>query len=127
MTPLPDLVRVSKLNTQFSPDLGYVQHIHYVSGSAPRERKVRKEERWRKERWLGRGGFGTVESQRCIQGDSKGKLRAVKKIQKLASSDYHRELKAIALFSHDQVCELLSVFLLKPRTNSSYLVRAVLC
>jgi hypothetical protein len=105
MTHLPDLVRVSQLNTQFYPDPEHVQHVHYVSGDAPRQRKVRKEERWRRERWLGRGGYGTVESQLCIQGDSKGKLRAVKKIKKLPSSDYYRELEAIALFSHNQVCE----------------------
>jgi hypothetical protein len=109
MTPMiPDIVQDSKLETQFHSDPEHVQHIHYVSGSTPRQRKVRKEERWRRERWLGRGGYGTVESQLCIQGDSKGKLRAVKKMQKLASSDYYRELEAIALFSHNKVRELLS-------------------
>jgi hypothetical protein len=102
MTPIPDIVQDSKLETQFHSDPEHVQHIHYVSGSTPRQRKVRKEERW-----LGRGGFGTVESQICIQGDSKGKVRAVKKMQKAASSDYCRELEAIALFSHNKVCEVL--------------------
>jgi hypothetical protein len=106
MTPIPDIVQDSKLETQFHSDPEHVQHIQYVSGSAPRQRKIRKEERWRREKWLGRGGFGTVESQVCIQGDSKGKVRAVKMMQKVASSDYHRELEAIALFSHHKVCEL---------------------
>jgi hypothetical protein len=110
MTALPDLVRVSKLDTHFYSNPEHVQHVCYISGDAPRQRKVRKEERWRRERWLGRGGFGTVESQLCIQGDNKGKLRAVKKIQKLPSSDYYRELEAIALFSHTQVCGLFFYF-----------------
>jgi hypothetical protein len=107
MTPIPDIVQDSKLETQFHSDPEHVQHVRYVSGRAPRQRKVRKEERRKRERWLGRGGFGTVESQICMQGDSKGKVRAVKKMQKVASGDYYRELEAIALFSHDNVCGLL--------------------
>ena len=106
MTPVPDLVQVSKLDTQFYSDPDYVQHIQYVSGSTPRQRRVRKEERWKRERLLGRGSFGTVELERCIQGESEGKVRAVKKVQKLESSNYYRELEAIALFSHSKV-ELL--------------------
>jgi hypothetical protein len=106
MTSIPDLVRVSKLDTQFHSDPEHVEHVHYISGRTPRQRRIRKEERWKRERWLGRGAFGTVESQLCIQGDSEGKLRAVKKIQKITSSDYNRELEAIALFSHNKVCEL---------------------
>ena len=107
MTSIPDLVQVSKLDTQFHSDPEYIQHVQYVSGSTPRERKVRKEERWKKERWLGRGSFGTVELERCIQGDSEGKVRAVKKVQKLETSGYYRELEAIALFSHSKVRQLL--------------------
>ena len=103
MTPVPDLVRISKLDTQFHLDPEYVQHVQYVSGSTLKERKVRKEERWKRERWLGRGGFGTVELERCIHGECEGKVRAVKKIQKLESSNYYRELEAIALFSHSKV------------------------
>ena len=103
MTRIPDLVRLSKLDTQFYSDPEYVQHVRYISGSTLRERKIRKEERWKRERWLGRGSFGTVELERCIHGESEGKVRAVKKIQKLESGDYYRELEAIALFSHSNV------------------------
>ena len=51
--------------------------------------------------------FGIVWLERCIQGNSEGKVRAVKKVRKLESSDYYRELEAIALFSHSNVSLLL--------------------
>ena len=105
MTPVPDLVQVSKLDTQFHSDPEYIQHVQYVSGSTPTQRRVRKEERWKRERALGSGGSGIVWLERCIQGDSEGKVRAVKKIQKC--SNYYRELEAIALFSHSKVSLLL--------------------
>jgi hypothetical protein len=108
MTTISDLVQVSKLETQFYSDPEYTQHVHYVSGNTSRQRRVRKEEKWRREKGLGRGSFGIVWLERCIQGDSEGKVRAVKKVQKLESSDYYRELEAIALFSHSKVSQLLS-------------------
>ena len=103
MLPIPDLVQVSKLDTQFHSEPEYTQHVQYVSGSAPRQRKVRKEERWKRERAIGRGGFGVVWLERCSHGDSEGKVRAVKKFPKPKSNDHYRELEAIALFSHIQV------------------------
>ena len=106
-TSIPDLVQLSKLDTQFSSEPEYTQHIQYVSGRTPRERRVRKEERWKREREIGRGSFGTVWLERCIYGDSKGKIRAVKKVQKSESSNYYRELEAIALFSHSRASPLL--------------------
>ena len=109
MTPFSDLVQLSKLETQF-PRPEYTQHIQYVSGSTPSQRKVRKEEIWKSEGELARGGFGVVKVERCIGGDSKGKLRAVKMVPKLGYSNYHRELEAIALFSHRQVSVLVLSF-----------------
>ena len=111
MVPIPDLVQVSRLDTQFHSEPKYTQHVQYVSGSAPRQRKVRKEERWKRERAIGRGSFGIVWLERCIQGDSEREVRAVKKLLKLESSDYYRELEAIALFSYSQVAlPLLSIY-----------------
>ena len=107
MSFVSDLVQVSKLETQFHSDPEYTQHVHNVSGSTPKQRRVRKEEKWRRERELGRGAFGVVGLQRCIQGDSEGKVRAVKKVPKRESSNYHRELEAIALFSHSKARLLL--------------------
>ncbi|KAI4215457.1 MAG: hypothetical protein LQ351_001926 [Letrouitia transgressa] len=102
-TPVPDLVRLSKLDTHFHSDPEYILHVEYVAESNTRQRKVRKEEKWKRERRLGRGGFGTVWSEKCIQGDRKGELRAVKEIPKHESYDYYRELEAVALFSHTKV------------------------
>ena len=113
MTHIPDLVQLSKLETQFHSDPEYTQHVQYVSGSTPRQRRVQKEERWKRQRKLGHGGFGIVWLEQCIQGDSEGKVRAVKEIQKLESSHYYRELEAIALFSHSKV-SLLLVSILSP-------------
>ena len=108
MPPIPDLVRVSKLETEFSLNPEYTQHVQYVSGTTLRQRRVRKEERWKREKTLGNGSFGIVWLERCVQGDGEGKVRAVKKVQKLDSSDYHRELEAIALFSHSKASIMLS-------------------
>lgn len=100
MNRLPDLVRRSKLETQFYSDPEYTQHIENVPISSTKQRSVRKEEKWRKEKELGQGGFSIVWLERCIQGDSEGEVRAVKKVQKPKSSEYYSELEAIALFSH---------------------------
>ena len=94
MNPVSDLVRISKLETQFLSDPQYIQHTVHIS------RTVRKTEKWKRERVLGRGGSGIIWLDRCVQGDSKGEVRAVKKIQKLEDGNYSRELEAIALFSH---------------------------
>jgi calcium/calmodulin-dependent protein kinase I len=103
MATIPDLVRVSKLDTQFCSNPDYTQHTQYVSGSTFRQRKIPKEERWEKDKRLGRGSYGVVWLERCIYGDSEGKVRAVKKVRKVESSGYYRELEAIALFSHSKV------------------------
>ncbi|KAL9131407.1 MAG: hypothetical protein Q9217_000675 [Psora testacea] len=100
MTAVPDHVRVSKLDTQFCSDPEHIQHVRYVCGSTAKQRGVRKEEKWKRESVLGRGGSGIVWLERCIQGDCNGEVRAVKKVQKLESGDYYKELEAIVLFSH---------------------------
>lgn len=111
MKPISDLVQVSKLETQFYSDPEYTQHIYYVSGGTTRQRRIRKEEKWRRGEELGHGSYGIVWSEQCIQGDSKGKVRAVKKVRKLESDDYYRELEAIALFSHSKVCRIATIHL----------------
>ena len=102
MTSQSDLVLLSKLETQSLPDSKCTQHVKYVTGTSSRERRIRKEELWNKEKELGRGGFATVWLERCIRGDDEGELRAVKQVQKVETSDYNRELEAIALFSHSK-------------------------
>ena len=109
MPTIPDLVRISKLDTQFYANPECVQHIKHISGNTPRQRRVRKEEKWIRVKRLGRGNFGTVWLERCIEGDIKKEERAVKVVPKVGSGDYYRELEAIALFSHTKV--ILPVFL----------------
>ncbi|PIA92755.1 Serine/threonine-protein kinase cds1 [Cercospora beticola] len=63
---------------------------------------------WRRDpRPLGRGGFGEVYREECIDGLQRGSVRAVKLIQKpnarqLRGIDFSRELEAIARFSQPQ-------------------------
>lgn len=106
MAARSDLVLVSKLETQFSSNPDYTQHTRYISGTTSRQRRIPKEERWTAQKRLGSGSYGTVRLESCIHGDKKGELRAVKTIQKREAIEYYRELEAIALFSHDTVCEL---------------------
>ena len=109
MPPVSDLVKDSKLQTEFCQ--GYTQHVHYISGDTPRQRKVRKEERWERGRSLGNGTFGTVWLEKLITENSeeKSKYRAIKEMRKGPSrskpTDYSRELEAIAKFSHQKVRE----------------------
>ena len=129
MTPVPDLVQISKLDTHFHSDPEYILHVKYVAGTTANQRKVRKEEKWKREQKLGRGGFGTVWSEKCIQGGNKGELRAVKEIPKSDSYNYCRELEAVALFSHTNVILMLTIFihLFFAHYTDLDLVRAMLC
>ena len=99
ITPMPDLVRITKLETRFLSDPKCTQHVKYVTKCATERRRVRKEEKCRREERLGQGSFRIVWLKRRIQGDIKGEVRAVKKIQNSISGGNYRELEAIALFS----------------------------
>jgi hypothetical protein len=107
MPPVPDLVRDSKLETIFCR--GYTQHVYHVSGFTPRQRKMRKEERWVRGNNLGSGAFGTVWLEKLVAENGEEKYRAVKEIRKRVQRsepiDYNRELEAIAKFSHERVRE----------------------
>ena len=102
---LSDLVRDSKLEATVS-HAGTLQVI-YRSNRSARRRRVRTEEQWLRDGFLGEGAFGTVYKERCEQG-GQIKLRAVKEIKKRISIgeeiDYTRELEAVAKFSHERVC-----------------------
>lgn len=105
MTLVPDLVQVSKLETQFDLDSNCTQHVRYTFGNTSRK-KIRQEERWRREKDIGCGGGGVIWLERCIQENNERNVRAVKKIRKIDSSAYYRELEAMALFSHSKVRSL---------------------
>jgi hypothetical protein len=105
MLRIPDLVRDSRLETRFHPER--TEHIYYESGLTARQRTVRREEYWKAERCIGRGSYGTVWLEQCVEGEREVKLRAVKQIPKAQKAskpiDYNRELEAIAKFSHPKV------------------------
>lgn len=101
---LSDLVRDSKLETQL---LGSsIQHIFYDTGSSAKQRRVRREERWARQKFVGQGAYGRVYLEQCETGGS-SRLRAVKEIKKSVTIgeeiDYMRELEAVAKFSHQKV------------------------
>jgi hypothetical protein len=107
MPPNPDLVKDSKLETTF--DHEYTRHVYYISGATPHERKLRKEERWKRDKYLGSGAFAAVWLEKFVTDTGEVQHRAVKEIKKRAKTpkaiDYSRELEAIAKFSHPKVCE----------------------
>lgn len=97
----PDLVRDSWIETEFERD--FFRHFICEEGRSPRERSIRREERWVREGELGRGSYGTVYLERCSYGGPP-KLRAVKELKKFVvrdqELDYMTELEAIAKFSN---------------------------
>ncbi|KAI9772550.1 MAG: hypothetical protein M1840_000755 [Geoglossum simile] len=104
MPPVSDLVQDSKLETTFYERC--TQHVYHVPGANPRQRKMRREERWERCRNLGAGTFGTVWLEKLIVDGGEGRYRAVKEIKKEmqlpGAIDYNRELEAIAKFSHQK-------------------------
>ncbi|VUC21795.1 unnamed protein product [Clonostachys rosea] len=103
--PVSDLVRDSKLETQITSNGNVVRHISYISNPRMRQRRMKKEETWRRLKKLGSGSFGCVWLEERLDGDDTSGLRAVKEITKSREGkrseiDYNRELEAIAKFSH---------------------------
>ncbi|KAL4883526.1 kinase-like domain-containing protein [Aspergillus karnatakaensis] len=103
MATITELVEDSRLIARFYND--YVGHEVSDTSNPTRQRK--KEERWRRERRLGRGAYGDVWLERCASTNGNGigngnateqKLRAVKEISK-KETEYQRELYALVKFS----------------------------
>jgi len=104
MSRLPDLVIDSKLSTRFHDTIA----IHSYPEIDENGSRFSREEMWKCERIVGRGGFGQVQIQRSVaKGAKEGLLRAVKAINKplhsSGPSDFNGELEAIAKFSNDRV------------------------
>lgn len=100
-----DLVRDAKLQTSFRNDITH--HVYYTSITSARRRKVKVEEKWKRQQELGNGTYGRVWLETCIQGPKAGEYRAVKEISKEQEPgreiDYEKELEAITKFSHQNV------------------------
>lgn len=101
---ISDLVRDSKIETEFLDSC--FQHVFYDTGASAKQRRMRREERWVRRNFVGRGAYGSVYLEQCVIGTSQ-KLRAVKEIKKSVvpgqELDYLRELEAVAKFSHQKV------------------------
>ncbi|KAF7511988.1 hypothetical protein GJ744_002701 [Endocarpon pusillum] len=103
MSRLPDLIRDSRLRTEFRDSLTIHSYLEIDEIGS----RFSREEYWKTERFLGRGGFGQVQLERCITtGAKQDSLRVVKVMNKLLDSsgslDVNRELEAIAKFSNDR-------------------------
>jgi hypothetical protein len=100
-----DLVQDSMLKTEFCNGSTIHTFIEPYNGN----RRISRKEYWRPEGHIGHGGFGQVRLERCIAGERKDAIRAVKIINKQSGSasrkpmDFKRELEAIAKFSHKRV------------------------
>ena len=76
----------------------YTEHRRLFSDSSRQIRNQLEIKRWRRERELGRGGFGTV----YLEQETEGQLRAVKIVQKRSEKkaiEYLREVLAMANLS----------------------------
>ncbi|RSL95304.1 hypothetical protein CEP52_012141 [Fusarium oligoseptatum] len=106
-----DLVRDSKINTEFLESC--IQHVFHEAGQSLKQRLIRREERWVRQRYLGQGAYGTVYLEKRQDGGVE-ELRAVKELKKSVGAgqelDYARELEAIMKFSHPRVCGLPRIF-----------------
>ncbi|KAF7558250.1 hypothetical protein G7Z17_g92 [Cylindrodendrum hubeiense] len=104
-----DLVVDSKIEATWDPEAKHTTQIRTAVGVSARRRRLKTEEKWERKRRLGRGAYGTVWLEKCIESsgprNGESDLRAVKEIHKLpnvSTSEFHRELEAIAKFSHER-------------------------
>ncbi|KAK4861083.1 hypothetical protein LT330_003999 [Penicillium expansum] len=101
MARISDLIRDSKLETQFHAGC----EVHTFQEPDPNSgwRLVTRLEYWHHKQDIGFGGFSRVYLEKCIGGGRQdGAVRAVKQISINTRDkiDYNRELEAIAKFSH---------------------------
>jgi len=100
---LPDLVTDTELTTSIEKECT----IHVLDEFEGRKR-VQLKQKWRRSKYLGRGAYGSVWLEECVDGEPHdAPLRAVKQIRKFGHGnkqiDYHRELEAIMKFSNRRV------------------------
>jgi serine/threonine protein kinase len=87
----------TKLDAHVHP--GSVVQTHYISDPVTGRRRVPKTKVWKVERVLGKGSFGEVRLEVCLEENER---RAVKRIWATGSAfkiQYERELKALLEFS----------------------------
>jgi hypothetical protein len=105
------LVILTRLNVRFSPDKSnYFQSTSTLAQTAqPIETYTSQNVQWQREyKHLGGGTFGQVYLERCMEAGRTEERRAVKKIRKIRSIDYERELEVLALLSYRKKVHPLS-------------------
>ena len=95
-----DLLDLLQLRANFETIEGatYTEHHRLFSDSSRQIRNQLEIKRWKRERELGRGGFGTV----YLEQETEGQLRAVKIVQRRSEKkavEYLREVLAMANLS----------------------------
>jgi hypothetical protein len=96
------LVFASRLSVQFSPDREQLfQSTSTLAQTAQlNNRYTSRVVQWKREyKHLGGGTFGQVYLEKCMEAGRTEEKRAVKKIRKIRSIDYERELEIHALLS----------------------------
>jgi hypothetical protein len=108
MAQLSDVALALELQAFSRPDR---QDVTVIRTKARHNRRMTaSDEEWQRGGFLGEGGYGRVYLEECISGSSAGKIRAVKKLVKARSKEYHHELNAIALFSLGKVRRSQRIF-----------------
>lgn len=100
----------SRIEAVWDPEAEQTTQIRTVIGVSARCRRLKLEDTWKRKRILGHGAYSTVWLEECIASsgprDGESHLRAIKEIHKRphvsSASEFHRELEAIAKFSHDR-------------------------
>jgi hypothetical protein len=105
MSHISDIVRDKKLDTSFVDN--FTVHHYDDSDEERYERSVQRSEYWEHDGLIGKGGYGDVFRQKCVQGKGRYELRAVKVISTGDAKTRHirnaSELEAIAKFSQRRV------------------------
>ncbi|KAJ0413132.1 hypothetical protein BJY00DRAFT_320088 [Aspergillus carlsbadensis] len=104
MDTLPELVNDYKWTVRVFE--GYVSHqVPNLTKDGPARRRTR-EERWKRDGFLGSGGFGRVWREKCLEDSQPNRFRAVKSVPKQSHAsctiDYSRELEAMIKFSREK-------------------------
>ncbi|KAH8680292.1 kinase-like domain-containing protein [Ilyonectria robusta] len=105
-----DLVVDSEIDATWNPSTNQTTQIRRTAGTKPSRRREKTEEIWERKHELGGGAYGTVWLEECftVSSQQEPRLRAVKEIRKhhsVPTSAFHRELEAIAKFSHDKFAD----------------------
>jgi hypothetical protein len=116
----PHLVAVTRLSVRFSSDKShYFQSTSTLAQTAqPIKTYTTQNVQWEREyKHLGGGTFGQVYLERCMEAGRTEERRAVKKIRKIRSIDYERELEVLALLSYRKKVHPLSCHRLTTLTD----------